>query len=248
MFGAPYFQVFNAVRHDNEQRNKASRFFGEFFEQYVRELLHLVARYNGLELFTSKTYSKAKIETTDSIVWDGERLYFFECVATWVPEQLIGDYSLEALASLMQRVAFKKISQLNARISDFRGARYTLSEIAAHVPIIPLIVHPQTLRRGPLFTLMVKNHLKRILASPDFSELEFIEVEALESVVGWLGADKANLWTLLSQKKRSVTFRSASLMEFILETTFAAVSDIPGSAVALSNWEDECKRRSHAWM
>ena len=95
---------------------------------------------------------------------------------------------------------------------------------------------------------MVKNHLKRILASPDFSELEFIEVEALESVVGWLGADKANLWTLLSQKKRSVTFRSASLMEFILETTFAAVSDIPGSAVALSNWEDECKRRSHAWM
>ncbi|MGA3037429.1 MAG: hypothetical protein ABSE64_08060 [Vulcanimicrobiaceae bacterium] len=214
-----YFALFDAYRNEgNENHLRFSRFWSEFFERYVAQLLsNGYANRTDATVFTDHEYELGR-RSTDVIITEGNDVLFIEVVAKR-PNLLASVLRLDDLtiAKDLEHGIAGKARQLEQNIRSFRAGR-----LLPHVPrtegqrIFPIIVAPQEWPRVNVITGLLKNLADDDRILVDTEPVELLDIGEIEMIERGL-QDGLSLSQLLDRKNRTTPHnRFQSLHNYLL--------------------------------
>lgn len=222
------FDSYGAETGDNSKKLRLSRFYGEFFEAYITEILRRsYAGRSGVVVYENVAYSGG--ESTDIIVQENSDILFVEVVAKRmkVVESIL-KLNEQAILDDISAGVVKKVAELDKHITNFRNGKL-LPEIARSESqrIFPIIVSPMEWPRIRIIHEILPSLQRDKGFLQNAEPVELVDVGEIESLENEL-RDGLSFGDLLARKNRStLQNRMMSLNNYLIYIEPQAIRDEP---------------------
>jgi hypothetical protein len=221
-----FFALMDAYRDaaggDSKARKEAvekfTRFFGEFFEDYVVSRFGESYRVDGAVMYSEKEYLPS-VKSTDLVIFEGDAAFFIEVVAKRF-NYLTSIQKLDpkAIAKDIDAMVVDKVKQLDRNVRDFRSGTLAYpgvdqSSIARIYPIVAT-VQPVPQYVGVADTISRAVAEKKYLAETE--PLQFLAADEIEMMVPAFAAGQS-LRPILEAKIGDPFWKSQSVRNFVVD-------------------------------
>jgi hypothetical protein len=217
-----YFALLDG--YNGETKDKFTRLYGEFFEQYVVELLRTgYAGRTDCELHREFEYERdgQVVKSSDLIIAEGNHIMFVEVVAkrlNLVTSVLRLDD--ESIQRDITKGVLEKAWQLNRNLADYRDG-VLLPDLPRHTGqrLYPLLVAPRDWPRVWVIDNVLPEEQREKGLLTEAEPLEMLDVAEVEFLEPALSAGR-RLAELLDRKNRSpvdaIPYRMLSLHDYLI--------------------------------
>ncbi len=169
---------------------------GQFFQEYIGEILEHVARSGGYTYSGEFKYARSadgqRVDSNDHFLFRDGALFFFEARYARIPKNLLATLDPGEIEEALGTRIFSKFKQLNDNITAYLAGDFELPGVdrAKVRAIYPIVVLPHAFPRGPAVQdrfdkeIADKGYLQGVHGSIDVRPFEIAEAEALEGFAG----------------------------------------------------------------
>lgn len=226
------------------------RFFGDFFEIYITEIIERVCSKCGSTFWREQDLGQFK--TSDAITKHRGEFQFLEVVSSRLNANILRDPADEAaLDKDFERIVFEKIDQIAENIKrfmagDFKSFGADPDQADAVYPI--LVQYRAFLRTDEFQARMEERFRDRLGASyQNVRPVEILDAEIIESLEEHLTAERT-LGSLIGEKLGDGETRSATFKNFITSRHPDLELKLPPTIRALdAEWQGEIDHTAQGW-
>jgi len=210
-----YFTLFDGYKGAN--REKFSRFYSEFFEDYIRKLIEdAYARRQDASVTRSFKYrrNRQQVESSDILITENSDVIFVEIVAKRL--NFIGSVlrlDLGSIESDIRRGILCKAKQLHDNITDYRaGVLLPDNPRPKNQRLFPVIVSPKDWPRIQILTTFWPDEQAQKKLLLDAEPLEILDADEIEILQPMLSGG-IRFADLLDRKNRPPASHHSSRMQ-----------------------------------
>jgi hypothetical protein len=197
--------------------DRFTRFFGEFFEDYVVQRFDETYRTANAKLYTEREYQPG-VKSTDLVIIEDETAIFIEVVAKRFNYMTsIQKLDPKAITRDIDSMVVEKVEQLDRNVRDFREGVliYPGVDAAAITRIYPIVATVQPIPQNVGITTVIAASVAEKGYLADTEPLQFLAAEEIE-MLGPAFASGYSLESLLSKKTADSFWRTQSVRNFVV--------------------------------
>ena len=246
-----YYKLVEARSNRNEPTAPLFELFGDFYEDYIVDLILRWTQRSGALAWPEQRTRKGM--SADAIVLEDGILYLFEVVSGRLTEKTLLDPANEELIDRdFRRLLYSKVDQLRWNIDEFTAGNVTLPDLGkpGFARIYPVLVQYKSLPRTEAVQAEIDQELGRRLGSlpQNVRPLEILDAETFEGLEEHLAAG-LRLRDLIEEKLADPQGRVESFKNYLyrLRPTIG-LRMAPWIRDEDRAWESELQERRKSWL
>jgi len=206
-----YWTLFDYIKtHGGEHLNKFTRYFGNIFEYYIKEIFNRIyPKHPNLAqiLFHEHTYHKKEGEckTSDLMIFYADKAIFVEVKSSRLnvtKTAIMGD--LDSFKEDVKDIVVQGASQLHRVINDFKNSRFTINNInpKSIKKYYPLLITLDSFPQNFLIWGLINKALvdEGYLQDKDIAPMQIIDSEEIEIIEPLIEDKGINIIDIIADK------------------------------------------------